>query len=94
MTTYFIVFISQLAFNIFKVLEIKYTYQNKITSLMINSVFINLVALMGVYYSLGALLNDDFWVIVFYLIGSIIGKYIGIKWNTSLFSLFAKMFKK
>jgi len=94
MWIYLIVFCSQLTFNIFKVLEIKYTYEKKVKSLLINSVLINLVSLLGVYYSLDALMNDDFLVIIFYLLGSVLGKYIGMKWDNPLFILRDRILKK
>ena len=94
MWIYLIVFCSQLAFNILKVLEIKYTYEKKVKSLLINSVLINLVSLLGVYYSLDALMNDDFLVIIFYLLGSVLGKYIGMKWDNPLFILWDRILKK
>lgn len=78
MKYYLIVLFFQIAFNIFKVLEIKYTYENKITALMINSVWINLVSLASVYFSLDRLFTGDFWVIPFYIGGSVIGKWIAM----------------
>lgn len=91
---YFLVFISQLAFNIFKVLEIKYTYENKVSHLLLNSVLINLVSLIGVYYSLNSLLQGDFIIIFFYLTGSVIGKYLGMKMNNPLKQIWDRLFKK
>jgi len=78
MKYYFIVLLFQILFNIFKVLEIKYTYENKITLLMVNSVWINLVSLTSVYFSLDRLFTGDFWVVPFYICGSVIGKWIAM----------------
>ena len=78
MKYYLIVLFFQIAFNIFKVLEIKYTYENKITALMINSVWINMVSLASVYFSLDRLFTGDFWVIPFYIGGSVIGKWVAM----------------
>jgi hypothetical protein len=50
--TYLLVFLSQTLFNIFKVLEIKLTYENKTNALMVNSIFINLVSLTSTYFSI------------------------------------------
>ena len=55
----------QIMFNIFKVLEIKFTYENQLNRLLINSVWINLVSLASVYYSLDSLLKGDMWVLPF-----------------------------
>jgi hypothetical protein len=79
MWTELIVFLSQTLFNIFKVLEIKYTYQNKIGPLLLNSVWINLVSLVSIYYSLDNLFKNNFAVIAFYIAGSVFGKYLGMK---------------
>jgi hypothetical protein len=68
----------QIMFNIFKVLEIKFTYENRINRLLINSVWINLVSLASVYYSLDSLLKGDMWVLPFYIGGSVLGKWIAM----------------
>lgn len=91
MITYFLVFVSQLLFNLLKILEIKYTYEKKIKQLLINSVLINLVSLIGVYYSLNALLNEEFVVIFFYLAGSVAGKYVGMKYDSMIEKIKGKL---
>jgi hypothetical protein len=68
----------QIMFNIFKVLEIKFTYENRINRLLINSVWINLVSLASVYFSLDSLLKGDMWVLPFYIGGSVLGKWIAM----------------
>ncbi len=75
---YFIVFILQILFNIGKVFEIKLTYENKTNALLLNSIFMNLVSLGSVYYSIDNLLKGDFWVIFFYVSGSVFGKWVGM----------------
>jgi len=65
-------------FNIFKVLEIKFTYENQLTRLLLNSVWINLVSLASVYFSLDSLLRGDWWVLPFYIGGSVLGKWIAM----------------
>jgi hypothetical protein len=59
-------------------MEIKYTYENKIKSLLVNSVWINLVSLGSMYYSLDGLFNNDYFGIIFYIMGSIIGKWFAM----------------
>lgn len=76
---YISVFIFQVLFNIFKVLEIRYTLHHQVSKLLINSVWINLVALVSTFYSIDALLKGNFIVIIFYIAGSVVGKYIGMK---------------
>lgn len=81
MEYYIVVFLFQVIFNILKVFEIKFTYQNKINNLLINSVLINLVSLGSVYYSIDRLFNNDWWIILAYVIGSVLGKWIGMNHN-------------
>jgi len=87
-----IVFLSQTLFNIFKVLEIKYTYQNKIVPLLINSVWLNLVSLVSVYYSIDSLLRGEFFIIVFYILGGLLGKFIGMKLGNPRNRIWNKVF--
>jgi len=78
MMNYIAILTFQIMFNIFKVLEIKFTYENRINRLLINSVWINLVSLASVYYSLDSLLKGDMWVLPFYIGGSVLGKWIAM----------------
>jgi len=89
MIYYLIVFVFQVLFNIFKVLEIKYTYENKIKQLLLNSVWINVVSLAAMYFSLDRLFTGDFFVIPFYIAGSVIGKWIAMtKFENTRFRVF------
>jgi hypothetical protein len=89
-----IVLLAQTLYNIFKVLEIKYTYQNKIGALLLNSVWINLVALVSTYYAIDDLLNGRFSIVVFYIIGSVLGKYLGMQFGNPRSKIWKKLFKK
>ena len=75
MWLYVLVFLFQVLFNVFKTMEIKYTYENKVKQLVINSVWINLVALGSVYFSLERLFAKDWTVIIVYIGGSVFGKW-------------------
>lgn len=77
------VFIFQVLFNIFKVLEIRYTLHHQVRQLLMNSIWINLVSLASTFYSIDALLKGNFVVIIFYIAGSVVGKYIGMKIDVS-----------
>lgn len=89
MINYLFILIFQILFNIFKVLEIKYTYENKINRLLINSVWINLVSLASVYFSIDSLLQGDFFVLPFYIGGSVLGKWVAMtKMDNIEFKLF------
>jgi hypothetical protein len=73
-----LVFTFQVLFNIFKVLEIRFTLQHNVRKLLINSVWINLVSLCSTFVSIDQLLKGNFLVIIFYIAGSVVGKYIGM----------------
>jgi len=75
---YILVLLFQILFNIFKVLEIKFTYENKLRQLLINSVFINIVSLASVFFSLDRLFVGDWFIVPFYISGSVIGKWIAM----------------
>ena len=60
-------------------MEIKYTYENKLIPLLLNTVWINLLSIGSVYYSLEGLLGGDVFVIVFYVGGGVCGKWLAIK---------------
>ena len=92
MGVYFLVCLFQFLFNIFKTMEIKYTYENKVRALLFNSVWINLVSLAGTYFSIQRLLAGDWLVVVSYLTGSILGKWVAMmhfeKYKQKLYSFF------
>ena len=78
MIYYVLILILQILFNVFKVLEIKYTYENKLVPLLFNSVWINVISLVSVFFSIDRLFDDDYLIIPFYIIGSIIGKWLAM----------------
>lgn len=93
MVYYLIVLFFQILFNIFKVLEIKFTYENKLRHLLINSVWINLVSLASVYFSLDRLFVGDWLVIPFYIGGSVVGKWIAMtKFENTRFRIFSFLY--
>jgi phospholipid N-methyltransferase len=63
---------------VFKTLEIKYTYEHKVKALLYNSVWINLVSLATSYLSLERMFHGDWLVMVFYISGSVIGKWLAM----------------
>jgi hypothetical protein len=89
-----IVLTSQIVFNLLKVLEIRFTYENKINHLLINTVLINSVSLISVYYSLESLLAGDFFIIFFYIGGSVLGKWLGMKFHNPRKQIWDKLFGK
>ena len=77
--TLLLIFLAQVLFNIFKVLEIRYTLQHNVPRLLLNSVWINLASLGSTFFSIDGLLKGNFVIILFYIAGSVVGKYIGMK---------------
>jgi len=75
---YLLVFIFQFLYNIFKVYEIKYTYENKIKNLVINSIILNGLTLSSTYYSIDHLLKGEIIVILFFIMGAAIGKWFAL----------------
>lgn len=75
-------------------MEIKYTYEGKIKPLMINSVFINLVALGSVYFSIERLFDEDWVVVLIYIFGSVIGKWFAMIHFENYRNKFYNIFQK
>ena len=92
---YLIVFVFQVLFNIFKVMEIKFTFENQLRNLLINSVWINLISLASVYFSLDRLFQNDWVVLPFYIGGSVIGKWIAMtKFENIRYKLFRFLYPR
>lgn len=78
MKIYFAVFFFQVLFNIFKTLEIKYTYEHRVKELMLNSIWINLVSLGSIYLSVDNMLKGNWSVLIVYVAGSVTGKWVAM----------------
>ena len=78
MKIYIAVFFFQVLFNVFKTLEIKYTYEHRVKELMLNSVFINLVSLGSIYLSVDNLAKGNWSVLIVYVAGSVAGKWVAM----------------
>ena len=76
MVKYILIYFLQVTFNVLKVHEIKYSYENRTWLLILNSVLINGVSLATTYFSLSLMLKGDWLVIVSYIIGSASGKWL------------------
>lgn len=79
MLNYLIIFVFQFLFNIFKTFEIKFTFEDKLVPLLMNSIWINLISLASVFYSIEGLLSGDLMIIPFYILGSVVGKWFAMK---------------
>ena len=92
---YLIVFVFQVLFNIFKVMEIKFTFENQLRNLLINSVWINLISLAAVYFSLDRLFQNDWLVLPFYIGGSVFGKWIAMtKFENTRYKIFKFLYPR
>ena len=92
---YIIVFVFQVLFNIFKVMEIKFTFENQLRNLLINSVWINLVSLAAVYFSLDRLFQNDWLILPFYIGGSVLGKWLAMtKFENTRYKIFKFLYPK
>ena len=78
MKIYLLVFLFQVLFNVFKTLEIKYTYEHKVKELMFNSIWINLVSLGSTYFAIDSLFKGNWSVILVYMAGSVVGKWVAM----------------
>jgi hypothetical protein len=76
-------------------MEIKFTFENQLKKLLVNSVLINLVSLAGVYFSLERLFQNDWLVLPFYIGGSVIGKWIAMtKFENIRYKLFSFLYPR
>jgi len=76
------IFFSQIVFNILKVLEIRYTYEQNIPKLLFNSIWMGLASLASMFWSLDELLKGNWFVIPVYVLGNLVGKYVGMTIDT------------
>jgi hypothetical protein len=83
MLTYITTFCLQIIFNILKVEEIRYSYENQTLKAVINSILINITSLTTSYLSIKLMLEGDFQISLVYIIGSATGKWIA---TTKLFN--------
>lgn len=76
-------------------MEIKFTFENKLRNLLINSVWINLVSLAAVYFSLDRLFQNDWIILPFYIGGSVLGKWLAMtKFENTRYKIFKFLYPK
>lgn len=76
MFEYFLVFIFQVAFNILKVHEIKFSYEEQTKKLIFNSLMLNTLTILSLYFSMNLMLSGDWIVMVVFVFGGALGKWI------------------
>lgn len=91
---YFLIFIFQYIFNLLKVLEIKFSYEEKIKPLMLVTALISGIALLSLFMSFELLIEGNLFVVPVYIAGSMLGKLAAIKLNNIRGKIFHKLFNK
>jgi hypothetical protein len=81
MISYISIFVLQIAFNICKVLEIRYTYENRLAPILWVGLALSVMMILGFYLSIGALLKGEWVVVLIYVSGSVLGKYLSFLIN-------------
>jgi len=76
------IFLSQILFNILKVLEIRYTFEDNTHKLLLNSVWMALASLASMFWSLDELMKGNWIVVPIYVLGNLVGKYVGMSVDT------------
>jgi len=77
--TWLLVFGAQVFFNILKVLEIRYTYEKNTSKLLFNSIWMAAASLGATFIAVDELAKGNLEIFPAYLMGSLVGKYIGMK---------------
>ena len=80
--TYILIFLLQAFFNILKVLEIRHAVHGKVKESLINSVLISSMTLASSYFSLDELFSGNWIVILFFVGGSVVGKWLTLSFLT------------
>ena len=89
MIEYTILFLSQIGVNIFKTQEILFTARQEVNKVIINSIFLALTLLLSFYISIDGLFEGDYFILVVYIGGAMLGKHIALE-----LSLYKKFFRK
>lgn len=74
-----LVFFTQVAFILFRTLNVVYTSELNHVGSMITGAFVHLCWLLGISIGVKSVMYLDFWVILCSLVGGLSGTYIGIK---------------
>jgi hypothetical protein len=80
---FILVFIFQMIFNVAKVYEVKYSYENKLKPLLLSGGVLSLLTVLSTFLSVDLLLDGDWRIIIVFVGGSLMGKYIAYKLNTT-----------
>lgn len=89
MLEYLILFLSQIGVNVFKTQEILFTARHEVRKVLVNCIFLGLALLLSFYISIDSLFEGDYFILVVYLSGAVLGKHIALE-----FPLYKKFFRK
>lgn len=76
---YFILAIIQIAFNLLKLLEIKYSYDEDMKRTLIVGFFLAIVWLFSTAIGVSAVIQLDYIMMIVYVISSMFGKYLALR---------------
>lgn len=77
--TYLLLSIIQIAFNLLKLLEIKYSYDEDMKMTLLVGFFLAIVWLFSTAIGVSAVIQLDYVMMIDYVISSIFGKYLALK---------------
>lgn len=76
---YFLLAVIQIAFNLLKILEIKYSYDEDIKRTLIVGFFLAIVWLFSTAIGVSAVIELDYIMMIDYVISSMLGKYLALR---------------
>jgi len=76
---YFILAIIQIAFNLLKLLEIKYSYDEDMKRTLLVGFFLAIVWLFSTAIGVSAVIQLDYIMMIVYVISSMFGKYLALR---------------
>lgn len=76
---YLLLAIIQIAFNLLKILEIKYSYDEDMKKTLIVGFFLAIVWLFSTAIGVSAVIQLDYIMMIDYVISSMFGKYLALK---------------
>lgn len=74
-----IVFISQLIFGFVRNLNTTYVSRRNVKASMITGFFVKTTWIIATYLGISSLIDGDYIITVFYLLGGIVGDYLSFK---------------
>jgi len=76
---YLLLALIQIIFNLLKILEIKYSYDENIKMTLLVGFFLAIVWLFSTAIGVSAVIQLDYMMMIVYVISSLFGKYLALK---------------